>query len=124
MAREKHTNRCWAAAVALVFAVAAPLVSAATTAGSTDVEKGKALAFDRAKGNCLACHVIAGGTQPGNLGPPLRDMKSRFPSRQFLFDRIWDEQKFNPYTAMPPFGKNHGLSKDEINQIVDFLYTL
>ena len=33
-------------------------------AASDTVAKGKALAFDRSKGNCLACHAIADGEYP------------------------------------------------------------
>jgi len=91
---------------------------------STVVADGKAIAFDRSKGNCLACHEIAGGESPGNIGPALIDMKQRYPNKQLLHERIWDETKFNPYTVMPPFGKHQILSEDEINQVVDFIYTL
>ena len=48
----------------------------ASAAGASNVEEGKALAFNRKKGNCLACHMIAGGTAPGNIGPPLVAMKT------------------------------------------------
>ncbi|MCP5297652.1 MAG: c-type cytochrome [Zoogloeaceae bacterium] len=34
-------------------------------------EKGKQLAQARNRGNCLACHVIPGGSQPGTRGPDL-----------------------------------------------------
>ncbi|MCK4676092.1 MAG: c-type cytochrome, partial [Gammaproteobacteria bacterium] len=48
-------------------------------ADGADIAKGKKLAFDRKKGNCLACHQIEGGTLAGNIGPPLIAMKARFP---------------------------------------------
>lgn len=85
---------------------------------------GKAIAFDRSKGNCLACHEIAGGESPGNIGPELANMKQRYPDKQLLRDRIWDETKFIPTTVMPPFGKHQILSEQEINQVVDFIYSL
>jgi L-cysteine S-thiosulfotransferase len=84
---------------------------------------GEALAFDRSKGNCLTCHDIKGGDAPGNVGPPLDDMKSRFPDRKELAAIIFDETKRNPLTVMPPFGRNLILTKQEIEQVVDFLYT-
>jgi L-cysteine S-thiosulfotransferase len=84
---------------------------------------GQALAFDRASGNCLTCHDIRGGDAPGNVGPPLADMKKRFPDRKELAAIIFDETKRNPQTVMPPFGRNLILSNDEIEAIVDFLYT-
>jgi sulfur-oxidizing protein SoxX len=84
---------------------------------------GEALAFDRSKGNCLTCHKIKGGDAPGNVGPPLADMKSRFPDRKELATIIFDETRRNPLTVMPPFGRNLILTKQEIEQVVDFLYT-
>jgi L-cysteine S-thiosulfotransferase len=84
---------------------------------------GQGLAFDRAKGNCLTCHVIAGGDAPGNVGPELSDMKKRFPDRTALAAIIFDETKRNPLTVMPPFGRNLILTRQEIESIVDFLYT-
>jgi L-cysteine S-thiosulfotransferase len=85
---------------------------------------GQALAFDRAKGNCLACHTMKGGDVPSNVGPELSDMKMRFPDRSTLYAIINDEEQRNPQTVMPPFGKNLILTRQEINEIIDFLYTL
>ncbi len=85
---------------------------------------GQQLAFDRSKGNCLTCHEIKGGDAPGNIGPALADMKSRFPNRQDLVAIINDETKRNPETVMPPFRRNLILNDAEIQAIVDFLYTL
>lgn len=96
----------------------------ASAAGASTVEEGKAIAFDRKKGNCLACHMIAGGTAPGNIGPPLVAMKARFPDRKKLYDQIYDATKVNPESSMIPFGKYKVISEDEINKVIDFLYTL
>jgi len=84
---------------------------------------GEGLAFDRSKGNCLTCHDIAGGDSPGNVGPPLANMKARYPDRNELAAIIFDETKRNPQTVMPPFGRNLILTKDEIESVIDFLYT-
>lgn len=84
---------------------------------------GEALAFDRSKGNCLTCHAIKGGDAAGNVGPPLVRMKSRFPDRKELAAIIFDETARNPQTVMPPFGRNLILTKEEIDAVVDFLYT-
>ena len=88
------------------------------------VEQGKAIAFDRKKGNCLACHQIEGGSLPGNIGPPLIAMKARFPDKAKLRAQIWDSTKANPNTIMPPFGRNQILTESEIDKIVEFVYTL
>jgi sulfur-oxidizing protein SoxX len=86
-------------------------------------QDGEHLAFDRAKGNCLTCHEIKGGPDPGNVAPPLADMKTRFPDRKELTAIISDETKRNPLTVMPPFKRNLILTDQEIESIVDFLYT-
>ncbi len=85
--------------------------------------EGEKLAFDRGKGNCLTCHEIKGGDAPGNVGPALSDMKTRFPNRADLVAIISDETKRNPQTVMPPFKRNLLLNDQEIEAIVDFLYT-
>ena len=89
----------------------------------SSVAEGEKLAFDRSKGNCLTCHVIAGGDAPGNVAPALAGMKQRFPDRKELFAIIFDETKRNPQTVMPPFGRNLILTDQEINDVIDFLYT-
>lgn len=103
--------------------VGAMAAQAAQPSASSSPMPGEALAFDRSKGNCLTCHEIKGGDAPGNVGPPLADMKSRFPDRTKLAAIIFDETKRNPLTVMPPFGRNLILTKQEIEQVVDFLYT-
>ncbi len=85
---------------------------------------GKSLAMDKSKGNCLACHVIDDGQQPGNIGPPLMLMKQRFPDADVLFNQIWDATRNNPDTRMPPFGRHGILSREEIEKIIGYLYTL
>ena len=58
----------------LVFSLLV-LVVESRVYGSETPAAGQLLAMDRSKGNCLACHVIADGEQPGNIGPPLFAMK-------------------------------------------------
>jgi sulfur-oxidizing protein SoxX len=90
---------------------------------SAQPSDGEKLAFDRAKGNCLTCHEIKGGDAPGNVGPALAGMKSRFPDRKELVAIVSDETKRNPLTVMPAFKRNLILTDKEIESIVDFLYT-
>lgn len=99
------------------------LFALAYSAAYAEPLNGQQLAFDRSKGNCLTCHEIKGGDAPGNVGPPLFDMKSRFPDRKELVAIIADETKRNPQTVMPPFRRNLILTDAEIQAIVDFLYT-
>ena len=88
------------------------------------LEQGEALAFDRFKGNCLACHYVEGGELTGNYGPPLIAMKARYPDREVLRAQIWDAATKNPDTRMPPFGRNRILTEEEIDLVTDFIQTL
>ncbi len=88
------------------------------------VDQGKKLAFNRKKGNCLACHQIAGGNMAGNIGPPLVAMKARFPDKSKLRAQIWDATMINPNSTMPPFGRHKILSDKDIDKIVEYVYTL
>jgi len=88
------------------------------------VADGQAIAFDRAKGNCLACHTMRGSDVPSNVGPELSDLKTRFPNRSDLVAILDNEEARNPQTAMPSFGRNRVLTAPEIQKIIDFLYTL
>ena len=97
---------------------------AAEGESASAVEQGKTIAFDRKKGNCLACHQIEGGDLPGNIGPPLVAMKARFPDKAKLRAQIWDPTKSNPNSVMPPFGRQQVLSEGEIDKVVEFIYTL
>lgn len=92
--------------------------------GKASTEKGKALVFDRKKGNCLSCHIIAGGTLMGTTAPPLVQMQARFPDKSKLYDQIWDARSRNPYTIMPPLGSHGILTREEVEAVVDYLYTL
>ncbi len=61
---------------------------------------------------------------PGSLGPPLVEMKARFPDRENLRRHIYNASEFNPHSRMPPFGRHKILTADEIELIIDYLYTL
>ena len=110
-------------ALALALLIGAT-IGAGPAGAQAGVSEGQKLAFDRGKGNCLSCHDIKGGDFPGTIGPPLRDIKSKYPDRNDLAAILSDESKRNPLTVMPPFGRNRILTSDEINAIVDFLDTL
>jgi sulfur-oxidizing protein SoxX len=112
---------------ALILALAlitGALASASPALAQSAAAEGQQLAFDRSKGNCLTCHEIKGGDLPGTIGPALTDIKSKYPDRKDLVAIVTDETKRNPQTVMPPFGRNHILTEQEINAVVDFLQTL
>jgi sulfur-oxidizing protein SoxX len=98
--------------------------TAAEVKGASVVDQGMELAFDRKKGNCLACHQIEGGNLAGNIGPPLIAMKARFPDKSKLRAQVWDATKANPNSIMPPFGRQQILSESEIDKVVEFIYGL
>ncbi len=87
------------------------------------VTQGGCIVLERTKGNCMACHAIAGTTH-GNIAPPLVQMKQRFPDKIKLRAQIDDARKLNPRSVMPPFGPNEILSQDEIDKVVEFVLTL
>lgn len=121
MRRTAHLIKTTVSVTALIgcLGMIAPL-----TASASDIEKGKKLAFDRKKGNCLACHQIEGGTLAGNIGPPLVAMKARFPDYDKMKAQIADARVNNPNTIMIPFGPHKVLSAKEIELISQFIYTL
>ena len=106
---KRHINIVF---IILIFAISSVQADAIT--------EGKKLAFDRKKGNCLACHQIEDGELAGNNGPPLIAMKARFPNRADLFDKIWDPTKKNVNSFMPPFGKHGLITKDEIRDETEY----
>lgn len=93
-----------------------------TSTTKQTLNPGKQITFSRDKGNCLACHEIEDGESPGNIGPGLHNLPSRFNNKKQLRDQIWDATRFNPETSMPPFGKNKIISEIEIDQVVDYLW--
>ena len=110
--------------VSLTLFCCISVASSLSMVSANDIEEGKKVAFDRKKGNCLACHMIAGGNLPGNIGPPLIAMKARFPNRDDLRAQIWDPTVKNPNSIMPPFGKHRVLTEKEVDLVTDFIHTL
>lgn len=102
----------------LILAALAPLAHGAKT------DEGKAIAFDPRKGNCTACHLIAGAEVSGDIGPPLANMKGKYPKEEQLRPLIWDYSQTKPDTVMPPYGRHRILTEDEIDALTDFIHTL
>jgi sulfur-oxidizing protein SoxX len=124
MRRTAHLIKTSVSVAALIgcLGMIAPITVSAADAAT--IAAGKKLAFDRKKGNCLACHQIEGGTLAGNIGPPLVAMKARFPDYDKMKAQIADARDNNPNTIMIPFGPNAVLSKKEIDLVAQFIYTL
>jgi sulfur-oxidizing protein SoxX len=114
--------------------VAASVAGVMVLAGSVQAadapkkeETGKDIAYNRSKGNCLACHAMPSqndAESPGLYGPPLIAMSARYPDKAKLRAQISDATSINPYTSMPPFGKHKILTDQEIDKVTDFIYSL
>lgn len=120
--QKKITHR---AAGALSFALCAlSLVAAAAAAETGDIAAGKEIAMDRAKGNCIACHVLPGGDSPGAIGPALVAMQARYPDKDKLRAQIYDPTVANPESSMPPFGKHEILTEKEFNDVIEYIWSI
>ena len=111
----------------VITGVIAALLAMTAMAQQPKGETGKDIAYNRSKGNCLACHGFP--TQPdaeqtGNSGPPLIAMQARFPDKAVLRAKIWDATATNPSSMMPPFGKHQALTEQEIDKVVEYVYGL
>jgi sulfur-oxidizing protein SoxX len=114
---------------AFVCGIAAALLAAPTPSAATEpaaVAAGRAIAHDVYKGNCLACHQVPGdpaAVSLANIGPPIVAMKQRFPDRAALREQLWDSTVRNPYSVMPPFGKHRVLTEEEIDLVLEYIYS-
>jgi len=114
------------AALAVAGACAAPADRAAAESQAR-VDRGRELAHDFNKGNCLACHSAprdSSAVTLANIAPPLIMIRERYPDREALRRHIWDPMQRNPNTIMPPYGKHRILTDEEIDLVIDYLYTL
>lgn len=88
------------------------------------VEKGRLIAADPNGGNCLSCHYVQDGEMTGTVAPPLIQMKLRYPDRDKLRMQIWDATEQNPESVMPPYGRHAVLTEDEIDWVLEYVYSL
>jgi sulfur-oxidizing protein SoxX len=91
---------------------------------SKEAKQGRDLAFDRQKGNCLACHKIPGGELPGDIGPSLVGVADRLDEKTMRAMIVNPEKEVDPSVSMPPFGKHNIMTDEEIDKVVTFLQTL
>jgi len=86
-----------------------------------DADRGRRIAHARDKGNCLACHAMRGGTQPGTRGPDLTHYGSTGRSEADTYAAVYDMRTRHAETLMPPFGTNEILRDQEIRDVVAYL---
>lgn len=101
--------------------------------------RGREIAGDQLRGNCVACHQLPIPEQPfhGNLGPPLAGVASR-QTVGMLRLHVVDQTRFNPETVMPGYYRRAAqlnrvarelegrtfLTAQEIEDVVAYLATL
>jgi sulfur-oxidizing protein SoxX len=103
-----------------------------------NAKKGRSLASNRKKGNCLACHKMPIPEQQfhGNIGPELTGIGDSYSAGELRL-RIVNSKIINPDTIMPAFYNKDGynrvlkkfkgktiLSAQEVEDIVAYLLTL
>lgn len=103
-----------------------------------DAERGRAVAFDRERGNCIVCHAIPAPDMAyhGNLGPPLAGIGSRRGAAGLRL-RLVDSRLMDPRSLMPPYHSTEGLVRvgtryasrpvltaQEIEDVIAFLSSL
>lgn len=88
---------------------------------SGNSEEGRNIAFTKTRGNCLACHRMKGGTQPGSRGPDLTSYGNLGRSDAETYALVYDMRWRSPDTLMPPMGTNEILTEQEIRDVVAFL---
>ncbi|HIP69679.1 MAG TPA: sulfur oxidation c-type cytochrome SoxX [Chromatiales bacterium] len=79
-----------------------------------NAERGRKLAINRKKGNCLACHVMPISEEDfhGTIAPPLVGVGARYNAGQIRV-RIVDIKQINPASLMPSFYKH----PDNLNRV-------
>ena len=67
-----------------------------------DPSRGERIVRDPDKATCLICHAIPieGEPDPGNIGPPLQGVASRYTAGELRL-RLVDPKRLNPETVMP-----------------------
>jgi sulfur-oxidizing protein SoxX len=104
-----------------------------------DPARGRAIAGDQYRGNCLACHALPIPEEEyfGNLGPPLTGIGAR-QSVGMIRLHVVDQSFFNPETVMPGYYRRPEklnrvapelkgrtwLTAQEIEDVVAYLATL
>jgi sulfur-oxidizing protein SoxX len=103
-----------------------------------DVGRGRDVAFNRERGNCIVCHVIPAPDDRahGDVGPSLKGVAGRLSEGQMRL-RLVDGRRLNPSSLMPSYHRVDGLQRvakayagkpvltaQEIEDVLAYLMTL
>ena len=103
-----------------------------------DPAQGERIVRDPDKATCLICHTLPINWEPdpGNIGPPLDDVASRYTEGELRL-RLVEPKRLNPETVMPSYYARDGLhrvapeyqgrsiySASEVEDVVAYLLTL
>jgi sulfur-oxidizing protein SoxX len=103
-----------------------------------DAKRGREVAVDRKKGNCLACHKLPIPEQPfhGETAPDLAGVGANYSEGELRL-RIVNPKVLNPDTMMPAFYRTDGLhrvmekfqdktilSAQDVEDVIAYLMTL
>ena len=89
-----------------------------------DAVRGRAIAMDTRRGNCVTCHEIPGEEWPGTFGRKLNHYKQLRMSDADIYQQIYDVRITAPRAVMPPFGSLGILSDQDIRDVVAYLQGL
>ena len=108
------------------------------TGRAGDPERGRRIVRDPDRATCLICHAmpIEEEPDPGNIGPPLNGVASRYTAGELRL-RLVDPKRLNPETVMPSYFAREGFhrvapdyrgrsiySASEIEDVIAYLLTL
>jgi len=130
-------NSILASANAHEYTIVNDSIPVSLTGVPGDPVKGKKLAINRKKGNCLACHAMPIPEEQfhGEVGPDLHGVGSRMTEAELRL-RLVNSKALNPDTIMPAFHKvalNRVLKKfkgktilgaQEVEDIIAYLITI
>ncbi|MCB4823737.1 sulfur oxidation c-type cytochrome SoxX [Roseicella aerolata] len=125
------------AATLLPYEVVEDAIPRPLTDKPGDPQRGRAIALDRSKGNCVTCHEMPLRADfQGNLGPPLAGVGGRYNAGELRL-RLVDSKRINPESNMPAYYKVEGLrdvrrefagkpilEAQEVEDVLAFLLTL
>ncbi len=86
--------------------------------------RGELVARDPTRASCLICHAmpIPDEPDPGNIGPDLAGVGSRFTAAELRL-RLVDPKMINPETIMPAYYSLRGLNRVEAQYVGETIYT-